>query len=336
MIEAKDLKRFIIEKDFITEVLDYYDFEYKDMGSYVNIKNPDGDNKRAVVVYKNTLNVENYTRGYKGDIFTFIQSVFGLTFKETITSISNAINIDDNGFEIPEVLRTLWKLEKYSRDYEIQIYDDSVLDQYEKKPNELWFKEGIDIQTQATFNLCYDKESNTIVMPIRDEFGNLMGIKNRKNTTEDVEKKYYYSLPCKKSRILFGLHLTKKYILEKGFVIVVEGEKTVMQLWSAGIKNAVAIGSKNISKHQVELLKRLKVAIVLFYDEDCKLELDCKANCDMCNNGCIKKEMLKFNSPNVWCVYDKEHKMLKKQSPMDLGVDNFNELFKNKIRITEV
>jgi len=330
-MKAEDLRQYIVENNLLEDILDYYDFTYTDRGKYLSVKNMDGDNPDAIVVYKDTLVMKNYTRSYQGDLFTLIQKTFDLSFPATIESIMNAVGLE-GGFEadIPEVLREIKALEKLNSEKTDTIYDESVLDIYEHKPSILWYHEGIDVETQGLFNICYDKRTDTIAIPIRDEFGNLVGVKNRKNTTKNVNTKYYYDIPCLKSRVLYGLHLTKEHILEKGYAIVVESEKTVLKLWSNGIKNAVSIGSKDISKHQVNILERLGVKIVFALDNDVLLKYNCKDECSRCKHPCVIKQMKKINNP-VYVIYDENLSWGIKGSPMDAGLKNFKKVFKNNM-----
>ena len=170
--------------------------------------------------------------------------------------------------------------------------------------------------------------SQRITIPIRDELGTLVGVKGRYIGNCSDAEKYLYLERCAKSRILFGLHKTMSYIKECGEVIVVESEKSVMALWSHGIKNAVALGGHNISKKQAELLTRCGADIVLCYDEDVARGEDGKVNKEE-----YLKEANKFiTGINVYAMVDFWNILDKKQSPVD-SIDKFNLLYENKKRL---
>src|SRR5690606_28359431 len=97
-------------------------------------------------------------------------------------------------------------------------------------------------------------------------------------------------------------------------VIVVESEKGVQQLWSMGIKNAVAISGHILSKTQVQKLTHLNVPIVLAYDEGCEKDKDGKVN-----KSFYRNEFDKFlPQQQLYVIYDQSKKILnKKESPCD-------------------
>src|SRR5690606_25926636 len=112
--------------------------------------------------------------------------------------------------------------------------------------------------------------------------------------------KYFYIEPCAKSSILYGLEKTRPYIEKANEVIVVESEKSVMQLWTMGIKNAVAISGHKLSKTQVKKLTHLNVPIVIAYDASCEIGRDGKVDKDFYRN-----EFGKFlEQQTVYCIYD--------------------------------
>ena len=122
-------------------------------------------------------------------------------------------------------------------------------------------KNGLDV---------YDFFINRIIIPIRDENGQVVGFTGRIYHDEDTSK-YVNTKETKiykKSKILFNYHLAKKYIRDCKNVIIVEGNMDAIKLSSCGIKNVVALMGVAISKDQMEMLKKLRVPIILMLDND--------------------------------------------------------------------
>lgn len=183
------------------------------------------------------------------------------------------------------------------------------------KPNIWFYNEGINLQTQKDFECGIDIESERIIFTIRDELGNLVGVKGR--TLINDERKYIYLHKTSKSKLLYGLHKTLPYIKEKNEVIVLESEKSVMKLWSAGIKNSVALFNSYVSDIQLEKLLKLNCNYVLCLDKDVEVKH-------------LKKELKKFIMfGKTYLMFDKFDLLGEKDSPAD-DIEKFNYLYKHK------
>ena len=75
-----------------------------------------------------------------------------------------------------------------------------------------------------------------------------------------------------KTQNLYAFNLNKQNILNKGIVIVVESEKSVMKLDMYGFPYAVSVGCHNISEFQRKLLISLRCEIVIAFDKDVEEE----------------------------------------------------------------
>ena len=111
-----------------------------------------------------------------------------------------------------------------------------------------------------------------------------------------------------------GYHWHLENNIKKNEVILVEGEKSVMNLESHGIDNAVAIGTSHISKDQMRILMKLKTNIVLALDNDKKTELD--------------KNFLNLAKYNkCYAIIDDIGYLGAKDAPIDKGIEIFKELY---------
>jgi DNA primase len=228
--------------------------------------------------------------------------------------------------ELPESIRwtkMLLKMQSTSDDDDdtaiLKPIDESILSYYNQKPILQWIQnDGIFTDTQVDFEIGFDLRSERITIPIRDEIGNLVGVKGRLYLRESTDKlpKYLYIEQCAKAQILYGLHKTYEFIKQDGFVIICESEKGVLQLWSQGYKNAVSIGGHKFSKVQIEKVTRLGVDVVVAFDKDVE-EAD------------VLQECAKFmDCINVHYLMDKDNLLEEKESPMD-DADKFQTMMEN-------
>lgn len=116
----------------------------------------------------------------------------------------------------------------------------------------------------------YDKFINRIMIPICNLDGNVVGYTGRIYNSEDTAK-YINSKETviyKKGNILFNYHNAKTYIRESKCAILVEGNMDAIRMYSSGIRNVLALMGTAITKEQVDILKKLRVPIILMLDND--------------------------------------------------------------------
>lgn len=112
----------------------------------------------------------------------------------------------------------------------------------------------------------------SIIFPIRDEYGNPMGLAGRTMLSEsdrtilDIPK--YKNSKFKKTNFLFGLNLARRDILLNQNVFVVEGYFDQMSMFDSGITNTVAVCGTAFSKNHFIKLSRYTDKITFFLDMD--------------------------------------------------------------------
>ena len=326
-MEIQDLKQHIIENDSIETILEALNCNsIKSFSDYVACSNPDGDNPRAINIYKDTLVTINHTRNYSKDIFYLIEQIRECSFSEAVKWTCDLLGLSyyARKQDKPKILQVLDLLDSLKSDNiieeNLEPIDENVLSEYMSYPNKMWYNEGISLATQKEWCIGYDLYSNCITIPIRDSIGSLVGVKARKFTTEDVEQKYFYLHNFPKTRVVYGLYENYKYIKDCGYVVVVESEKSVLKLHSNGCKCAVAIAGHNLSEAQTTMLDRLNVKVVLCYDKDVDKEH-------------LENERKKFLTfTEVYAMIDETGLLKDKESPAD-DYEKFKELWKQKIKL---
>lgn len=333
-MDVQSLKEYILDNDKLPEILQEIGcHSIHNHGGYITCGNKTGDNKSAIVVYINeNLTVVNYTRSMTNnkrttDIFDLICYNEDCSFPEALKFCCNLFGLDyyQEPEDIPESLQILKILQQMATeewvndDAPLKPINEKILSYYFPYGNKLWEDDGISLSTQRLFEVAFDPMTNSIVIPIRDEQGSLVGIKARRMEYDPDSglSKYFFLEPCSKSRVLYGLFQNIKLIQLTGVVWVGESEKFVQQLYDMGYYG-VSTGGTKISKAQVEMLTRLNAKIVFCYDEDVDEE-QLKGISDMFLDGIP-----------VYAIIDKEHILENKESPSD-NPKKFQYLIKNNI-----
>src|SRR4029077_7030369 len=117
----------------------------------------------------------------------------------------------------------------------------------------------------------YDRFRGRLMFPICNDVGEVIAFSGRVLATEATAAKYINSPETplfQKGRVLFGLHKTKRPLIEANCAIVCEGQLDLISLFEAGIKNVVAPQGTAFTEHQARILKRFVDEVVLCFDAD--------------------------------------------------------------------
>lgn len=343
-MDAQDLKYRIIEEDKVYDILKELNMKHiKNKGDYYSCAMPDmKSNKSSTIVYKDSLYVEAYTRDIKdeygsSDIISLVMFIRKEYFSSSIKWICEVCGFDYYGrdYEKPNILSLLDEIYSLNNgdnlndeDTELKPIDEYLLSYYPKFKSKMFKEDGISYKVQMLFEIGYDGLENRITIPIRDEHGTLVGIKGRLNYKNimSFENKYIYIEKCNKSKLLYGLNLAYEEIKKQGIVYVAESEKAVMQAFSVGIYNVVAIGSKKLSATQVKKLTHLGVEVCLCYDDKANIGQD-----GQIDEMFYKKQKDMFiDAVKVTAIVDSKNEILgHKESPFD-NIDVWDELLKMK------
>ena len=294
-MDIEILKEHILENNFIPTILEELGCHHiRKKDGYFQCANPDGDNTTAVCVYENTnLTTINYTRDISNgknihtDLISLVEFYKNETFPYAVKWICDVLDIDyysNLDEDLPKSLQlTKMLIEMQSVDTEAETekplkpIPEKILSYFKPYVNDMFNEDGVSYDTQAEFEIGYDEFTNRITIPIRDDLGNLVGVKARyfyRQVPED-EQKFMYIEKCARSQILYGLYKTINFIKKAQRVFVTEAEKGVQQLYDKGYFEAVATGGSKISKSQIDKLTRLCVPIIFVFDKDItKEELD--------------------------------------------------------------
>jgi DNA primase len=120
-------------------------------------------------------------------------------------------------------------------------------------------------------NNGYDRFRNRIMFPIHNDVGEVIAFSGR-ILDKNAETAKYVNSPetplFRKGRVLFGLHKTKRGLIEADCAIVCEGQLDLITLFEAGIANVVAPQGTAFTEQQARILKRFVSEVVLCFDAD--------------------------------------------------------------------
>jgi DNA primase len=261
----------------------------------------------------------------KGTLIVFVMKYHKLSFPDAIEHILSISNIALEFKEHSDTMEYLQRVNRRSCEKPPIVHpvlSPDIMNSYTAKEIQEWLAEGMSAATLKKFQVRYDERKNAIVFPIRDSAGNIISVKSRTlfaNHKELGIPKYIYYHNIGTNDFLFGLYENLPDIQAKKEVIVVEAEKGVMMLDSFGFGNCVALSTKIMNCHQIEILLSLKCRIVFAYDKDV-----------------LKPEIKKMVAPlsrftNVEIVYDKNNLLANKESPYDRGLEIWQQLYTERI-----
>lgn len=292
----------ILQKSDIVEVVSEFLNISKVGKNYKGICTVHNDTTPSLSISQEKQFFKCFSCGVSGNVITFLEKFQGMSKKESIIYLSKKYDINSNNFEFKENTRynenqkRLIKVfsditQKFSydltfkenlnvvnflkdRDIDINIQNKFSIGyaKSSKKENykDFLIKKNNDISTMINASLINGKEnpiiSERIIFPIKNEFGDIVGLSAR--TLDPNEKTYKYinsseSIIFNKSSIIYNYWKAKDIGKE---IYLVEGFMDVIAFSKVGLDNAVALMGTSISKNQI--LKLKNYSITLYFDND--------------------------------------------------------------------
>jgi len=240
-----------------------------------------------------------------GNVFTFVKDYENISYIEAVKKVADKVGIPLD--YIPEKkVESKYKLEYEIMDFTTKIFQNNLNSKEGIKAKEYLEKRNITDEVIKDFKIGYslndttylynvltkkeydvnkledlglinrdglkgyDKFINRIMIPICNLEGNVVGYTGRIFNNEDTAK-YINTKETsiyKKGNILFNYHNAKNYIRENKSAILVEGNMDAIRMYSSGIRNVLALMGTALTKEQVNILKKLRVPIILMLDND--------------------------------------------------------------------
>lgn len=294
------------------------------------------------------------------DIFELIIKIKKIQGEEwnLYNAISFIINYFSLDFELEENNKNSsladWKiLKKYEdlsnknneekkNNVKLKIFDSNILKNFPRPRYLNWEREGISKQVCDHRGICYDPISDGIIIPHYNINGELIGIRERTLIKEEeINGKYkpaiingvMYNHPLGYN--LYNLNFSKKNVKALKKVFIFESEKSCLKyatFFGEDQDLSVAICGSNLISYQVKLLLSLGVGEIII-----ALDRQYKEIGDKEWQGWVKKLYTIHDKygryVQVSYLFDKEHILNYKDSPIDNGKEKFLYLFDKRIII---
>lgn len=318
-----------------------------------------GGNSHKLYYYDNTHLFRCYTDcGETFDIFQLIQKIKTreagreIPLPQAIEYVAQFLGISREpaaASETTEIDDYLTFIENYDRIKEIDVktstvelktYDDGFLKNFSHPQIVSWIEDNITQMAMDKYEISYNPKDQAIIIPHRDINGNLIGVRERTLIKENAEK-YGKYLPLKLNGTmyshplsfnLYGLYQNQENIKRAKMAIILEGEKSVLQLESIlGSENNIGVAccGSNVINYQVSLLQKLGVKeIVIALDRQYQ-KLNDDEHKKLCRN--LKALQKKYgNYIKVSYIFDIDGLLPYKASPTDAGTQIFMQLFRER------
>lgn len=117
----------------------------------------------------------------------------------------------------------------------------------------------------------FDRFKSRVMFPIQNISGRVIGFGGRTLSADKKTAKYLNSPESDiyhKSKVLYGLNLAKKKIIETENCFLVEGYTDVISFHQNGVENVVSSSGTSLTIDQIRLIKRYTNSITILFDGD--------------------------------------------------------------------
>jgi DNA primase len=117
----------------------------------------------------------------------------------------------------------------------------------------------------------YCRFRNRVMFPIHNDYGEVIAFSGRTLESDPKAAKYVNSPETPlftKGRVLYGLHKTKRDLIEKNAAIVCEGQIDLISAYESGVRHVIAPQGTAFTPDQARLLKRFAETVLLCFDSD--------------------------------------------------------------------
>ncbi len=300
MIESRSVEEVKACIDIVDVIANY--IELKKSGANFKANCPfHGENTPSFVISPSKQIYKCFGCGIGGDAIKFVMDYEKLTYPEAIEKLADQFGVHlqytDNhqdSFHDKKILENYNNFLRKQLNYNHEaknyllsrgLYESSI-EKFELgyapqsnltldflRQNSVPLNEALELGliAKGDNNRIYARFTNRVIFPIFTPAGKIVGFGGRIITQRTDIGKYINSPQGKifdKSTLLYGYHKAKTSIMQKGEVIVVEGNLDVIMLHQAGFDNSVAtLGTALTDKH-VPILVRGNPKIILAYDGD--------------------------------------------------------------------
>ena len=304
-IKDEELSAILERADIVDIISDYLSLKQRGK-NYLAVCPFHDDHSPSLVVSRERQIFNCFTCRTGGNVFTFVMKYENVGFVEAVKIVADKIGYNLNISDYTD--HSLHNKDDYEiMDFAKKYYLNNIFTEQGVKARKYLENRGIDEAIIREFNIglslsdkdtlykvlsnkkydldkianlglvnkvgldIYDVFTNRIMIPIEDLKGQVVGFTGRIFNNETDTAKYMNTKETeifKKGHILFNYHNARKSIRDAKEVVVVEGNMDAITLSAKGIKNVVALMGVALSTEQINVLKKLKVPVILMLDND--------------------------------------------------------------------
>lgn len=285
------------------------------------------------------IELVNRVKGYNSlnTSMRFIATQLGIDIHSYGFNNSNSDMISDWSF-----INSLYKKKKTNSVINLPVLEETIMNKFQDIYPQIWIDEGISIKSMQKYGIKYSSSQQQIIIPHRNENGELIGIRAR-NLNEEVCEMFGKYLPYRDlkgnqynhplSLNLFGLNENKETIKRLRKIMICESEKGALQCDSIYKDNNFTVGlcGKNLSHWQIKKILSLGVEEVIIaldkqYEEIGSVEYNAWQKY-------IRERLIKPLAPyvKVYVLWDTDNILGYKESPTDKGREVLEELMRKKV-----
>ena len=193
-----------------------------------------------------------FSCGYKGNIFTLVADVKGISYFDAQDYIGESIEVP-----LDSLMRRIKDLPQYVQPEETIAMSEARLAVYTEPPEVELRKRFLKIGPVNVHGVLWDKSNEAWILPIRDpDDGSLWGWQEK-----GARGRFFRNQPAgvKKSKTVFGVHIMSS----THDLIVVESPLDAVRLTGLG-HNAVSTFGAIMSEEQAKILRRAPKIIAAF------------------------------------------------------------------------
>lgn len=242
-----------------------------------------------------------FSCGMSFNIFSFYQKFFNVPFQQAVLQIAEMydykmeLNAEEQAHY--DYTKKLYSVNKYlSECYQKALQQNKQAYHYLSDTRGLTPKTITDYGLGLGIDKLPDKESlkilgllressdsnswystfrsDRVVMPFKDEYGNIVSFSGRFWVNKDGAK-YMYTTDTpifQKSNYLYGLYEAKKYIKMANKVILVEGGFDLLKCHQKGLLHTVCMGTTSLTEAQINKLKKYTNNFYIVLEDDAMLQ----------------------------------------------------------------
>lgn len=304
-VSQRDHQNILDQVDIVDIITRYVPLDKKGK-EYVGVCPFHDDHSPSMHVSPEKQIYKCFACGAGGNVFKFVSEIEKISYQEGIRKVAELIHYplqmvnepikqEDPNKPLYDALRLFTAYGKYelnspdglqasqylaSRKFSKQIIDDfdigyapsfDMVSQYLQariKDRDVLEQTGLIVAGESSY-IPYFYER--ILIPIHDANGQPVGYTARILPGSSKKAKYVNTTTTtlyEKSHLIFNYHRAKKYAQKAGRVILCEGAMDVLGLAKAGIYEGIANLGTACTPQQLDLIARLHVPVVVFYDQD--------------------------------------------------------------------